>query len=446
MHHFLIPIKDNALFYAPLHYYSAYVNGAAAQCLRDGGNEALYQVFGESGSELRARVDYPGPPSGEIAPSFLGIITTRSCNIECCYCNFAASEVNRQHMDLGMAVKAVDWYVERILATKGDCIHIHFFGGEPLIAPDVVETVVHRARLLAVQHGLDTHIEASTNGVLSRSMREFVAEYFDSIVLSLDGPEQYQNRNRPGIGGLPTSDRVNKAAQFFRKSSVEVCIRLCVTHESVEELAEITRWVCEQFEPNVVNYETLTPGSLSQKAGLYPPDPYVFAKACVQAYQVAYQYGVKPIYSAADTTYPRHSFCPVGTDAAIVSLDGRVSGCYLLPEEWQQRGLDLDFGIITNNGSCHIKNDDVLRVRSIPQDKTRCEQCFCQWSCSGGCHVNQTYPGSSEKYTDFCLQTRLVTACLLLDEMGMSSQALDLLADSEACSRLAEQVNDGVWV
>ena len=68
----------------------------------------------------------------------------------------------------------------------------------------------------------------------------------------------------------------------------------------------------------------------------------------------------------------------------------------------------------------------------------------CRWSCAGGCHVNQTYPGAAEAYNRFCVQTRIVTACLLLRSMGLESTVDELLADPEAMRRLADQPWDGL--
>ncbi len=180
----------------------------------------------------------------------------------------------------------------------------------------------------------------------------------------------------------------------------------------------------------------------SAKAGLKPPDPYRFARHCVAAYKVADEAGVPVVYAAAEREHPRLSFCPLSTDAVIVSPDGRVSACYLQAADWRARGLDLDVGRIDSHGAVTIDDAAIERTRELPLLKPRCRRCFCQWTCAGGCHVNETYPDCGLDYTPFCVQTRLVTACLLLRDAGCGELADALLADRRAMKRLAHYAED----
>jgi hypothetical protein len=93
-----------------------------------------------------------------------------------------------------------------------------------------------------------------------------------------------------------------------------------------------------------------------------------------------------------------------------------------------------------------IDRDALTRARLLPMAKPRCERCFCQWTCAGGCHVNQTYPGATNHYTDFCIQTRLVTACLLLRDVGRDDLVDELLADRAAMEQLASHGWDPIDV
>ncbi len=126
----------------------------------------------------------------------------------------------------------------------------------------------------------------------------------------------------------------------------------------------------------------------------------------------------------------------------IVSPDGRISACYLQAPDWRARGLDLDMGRIDSRGAVAIDDAAVERVRHLPLLKPRCKRCFCQWTCAGGCHVNETFAGCDLDYTPFCVQTRLITACLLLRDAGCGELADALLADRRAMERLAHHARD----
>lgn len=440
---FLVPVLDRWLLHAPLHGVAAVVNAAAARELRLGDAGRLEGPAEDLGRPLRkGPSNSPAPPSGELCPPMLGIIPTRGCNLACSYCDFGSVSPGRDTMSLATAVSAVDWMAQRMhRAGRREC-RVHFFGGEPFLAPEVVAVAVHRVRLLAGRYGFAPYLDASTNGVIDAGFCEFVGDYFNGIAVSLDGPAEIHDRVRPRSGGQPTFEDVDRTVSRLSTMPVDLSLRACVTEDSVGELEGIVRWMIDRYRPSAVNIETLTPGVESAKAGLRPPDPYRFAVHCVGACKVADEAGVQLVYAAAERERPRLSFCPLGTDAVIVSPDGRISACYLRTADWQARALDLDVGHIDGRGAVVIDEGAVDRVRRLPLLKPRCRECFCQWTCAGGCHVNETWPGCDREYTAFCIQTRLVTACLLLRDAGCGDLADALLADRGAMERLAHHAGD----
>lgn len=437
---FLVPVLDRWLVYAPLHRVAALVDGRAAAALRADG------VPGTSSSALSGLLDtiresprvVPEPLQGDVAPSFLGIMPTRGCNLACVYCNFGGPTSPKVHMRPEIAVAAVDWMADRLVQSGRRQFQVHFFGGEPFISPEIVDIVAHRVRYRSAQHGLIPYLDASTNGVFNESRCEFIGDYFGGVVLSFDGPAEFHDRHRPAFQGRPSFDVVSRTAKRLGEMPLDLCLRVCITDDSVGQMEDITEWMVSAYKPAVVNFESLTPGALAQQAGLKVPDPYQFAIHCVGAYRAAERLGVRAVYSAGEVERARLSFCPVSTDAVIVSPDGRASACYLLPDDWQARGLDMDIGEFRVDGSVAIDQAAVDRARSLPFHKPRCESCFCQWTCAGGCHVNQTFPAAAAEYTDFCIQTRLVSACLLLRDLGCDELVDELLSHRGAMEALAQ--------
>jgi len=435
---FLVPVLDQWMIHAPLHGLTALLNDEERRAFcgetevpPSGRVRALRSKF------LSPPERFPGAMEGEVCPSFLGIIPTRACNIGCVYCNFGGPTAKPLHMDPRIAVAAVDWMAERLVQAGREQFYVHFFGGEPFVSPEIIDIVVHRTRLVSAERGLVPYFDASTNGVFDAVRCSFVGDYFGGVVLSFDGPPEFHDRNRPAFGGRPTFKVVERTAKRLSNLPLDLCLRICITQDSVNHMEEMVAWMCDSFKPSYVNFEPLTPGELPERAGLQIPDPFDFAVNCVRAYRAAEARGVKAVYAAAEIDEARISFCPVGSDALIVSLDGRVSACYLLPEDWQRRGLDLDLGKVHTNGTVDIDFEALTRARRLPFDKPRCDACFCQWSCAGGCHVNQTYPGASLEYDAFCIQTRIVTVCRLLNKLGRDDVTDQLLANREAMEALA---------
>ena len=447
-HIFIIPVQDKFLLHAPLLKLSALVNRSAAGAIRAA--LASGAAAENADSRLQPLLDVlrqpplppPAPNGAEISPAFLGIVTTRACNSACVYCDFGAPGASGRAMDLQTAVAAVDWYARLLKQQEKELLEIHFFGGEPMTAPAVVETVVHRARLVAARERLTPYFEISTNGLCGPALLAFLGDYVNRVVLSFDGREDIQNLHRPLRGGRGSYPGVFAAAQYLSDSPAQLVIRCCVSQINVDIMEDTARWFCETFNPSLINFEIMQPVESAAAAGLYPPDPYEFAANFIKARRAAESFGIKTVYAADLSTEPVYTSCPVGSDTVIVSPDGRISSCYLLPEKWQEVGLDLALGEMRGRRELAINPAAVQNIRAMVTNKPRCEKCFCRWNCAGGCHVGNTYPGCSPDYSDYCRQTRIISACSLLDELNLPEMADTLIDDREALPALACRESD----
>lgn len=444
---YALPVGENYLVYAPLRNVCALVNGSArrrlAQHLKGhpssrSGQDALHALI----QALDTPPLYPEPSATAFDPPFLGILPTRACNLACVYCHFGARYDSGARLDLRQATAAVDWMADQAYRLRRRHLNIHFFGGEPFVAGEVVDVVVHRARAMAAKHGLIPHFEAATNGVFGEARAQFVGDYFDTVVLSLDGFQRFHDCQRPMPDGRSSFEAVEKTALRLSQAPADLCLRICVTSENLSSLEDIVTWACTTFRPSIVNIETLKATPEAGDAGLYPPDPFEFAARCVRACRQIESHGVQAVYAAADISSVRETFCPVGRDTVILSPDGRLSSCYLLEAEWRAKGLDLNIGTQDQQGAIRIDPGVVADLRHLVTDKPRCRACFCRWTCAGGCHVSETYPGCDPHYSDFCIQTRLITLCFLLRQLGLLEEVDKLLSDPDAMHGLANRGED----
>jgi len=426
---FVVPVCEEWLVYAPLERVTAAANSAAVAELSRGEPSRLREALaGTTEAE-------PRPREGPVDPQFFGIVPTRACNLACVYCGFGSSPC-AERMAPQLAVAGVNWMAGHAARRGRTTLDVHFFGGEPFTAFAVVEAAVERTRSAAAEKGLATHLEVATNGVYSEERARFAGEAFDKVVLSVDGFAEAHDCHRPFPGGSGSFNQVARTARVLSRSRAELCLRICVAGDNVEDLPESVAWLCEEFHPSSIDFETLQPTPESERAGLRPPDPYVFSVRFLEARRAAVERGVDAIYAAALTEKPRLSFCPVGNDTLILHPDGRLSACYLPESDWQARGMDLDLGRLVE-GEMELAPAAVERVRTLVAEKPRCDACFCRWSCAGGCHVNHSYPGCSGAYGSFCIQTRILTACSLLCGLGLTSLADELAGSRESMERLA---------
>jgi radical SAM protein with 4Fe4S-binding SPASM domain len=132
----------------------------------------------------------------------------------------------------------------------------------------------------------------------------------------------------------------------------------------------------------------------------------------------------------------------VGRDVLIVHPEGLIASCYVQQKDWQDRKMDLSVGRVHKNGQVEVDFERLKSFRNPLKDKPRCTDCFCRYGCAGGCHVNNTFPDSSPSYTDFCVHTRIITACRLLEEMQMEDMADELMRDKDALDRIVQFPSD----
>lgn len=448
---FIIPIANDFLFYSPLAGLSALMNRSGVLELKEqlrlidknqGNTESgLYELAQDI---LKRPIQTPLRKTGDLNPEFLGIIPTRYCNGACNYCDFGANKASPEKMSYQLAAKIVDWYVAVLKLKQRNILEIHFFGGEPMVARDVIEVVVQRARLVAMEQNLVPFFEISTNGQYNANDSQFLGQYFNKVILSLDGLEEIQNKHRPLKANRSSFQNAVETAKVISGSNADLCIRCCVSIENILNMEEFTEWLCTHFKLSAINFEILCTTARTDSVGLFPPDPVKFAIHFQKSREIANSYGIEVVYASDISGQPLISSCPVGKDTAIVSPDGRISNCYLMPEKWQEVGLDLDFGIFKINGEVTIETDKVDFIRNMVERKPRCNKCFCQWSCAGGCHVGITNPGSRLEYDNFCFQTRLISAFTLLANLGLPNKISELMLSNNALHKIAHQGTDHI--
>lgn len=444
---FILPVGRYYILHSPLRGISALANKMAIAYLYD------ILVNNDKNEEKRNAIDFllisleetplsrPYEPGDIPDPLFLGLIPTRSCNGGCIYCGFDNQGEFTKDMDYQTVITAIEWMANRMLLLEKNKLEIHFFGGEPLFTPDIVNVAVHYARMVCDKKGLFPHFEISTNGLVSEQTSRFVAEHFHSVVLSLDGFEEIQNLQRPLKNG---SGSFNQAVMFAEKmgtSNTDLFIRACISNVNVEKMPEITEWFCRRFKPNIINFENMKTNPKAEKAGLHEPDPFVFARFFNIALDIAADHGVKVINSSIASEMPQYSSCPVGKDTLIVSPDNTIHSCYLFPSRWKEKGMDLSVGSIEDN-RFEVSDKKLLKLRQMVKDKPRCSSCFCQWTCAGGCHVDVSFPGSDETYDNYCRQTRMLGVINILRNLGQFDVLGEFLADNSILSEFVNRKSD----
>jgi uncharacterized protein len=421
--YFALPVLDRYLVYAPLQRFSAILTEDSLKRLEDTlftRNNNVDPVI----SEIVRRLDNaPIPPQsikGEIkAPLFLGLITTRGCGMACRYCDFSPSANSRSAMSLDLARASIDAYLN--LLTENGIVEgeIQFFGGEPFFRNIVPEFVLSYAHTRASRMEIAIRFSVTTNGLMTEKRAAWVADHFDAVVLSLDGTA-FQDQQRPLRAGRGSYPVVHRTAEIFSDGNTDLTIRACITRESVAHMPDLAAEFASNYVLRAVCFEPLSESNLSKQNGLFPPDPVQFARQFCLAEDILTRHGIESITSGTDIDSLQTSFCPVGKDALLVSPSGNVSSCYLMESDWRRAGLDLTFGIISQDSpqfQFDLKKLETIRDL-MHHPAPLCETCLCYYHCAGGCYVNHHSIQQAGQYDAVCIRTRLITIGKLLKRMG----------------------------
>ena len=136
----------------------------------------------------------------------MALLLTQSCNLRCIYCYGDGGEYGiGGSMEEKTAWQAVDWLIEQ--SGKVKKINIVFFGGEPFLNFPLMKTVVEYARKRVIELDKKVGFSVTTNATLLDDEKiSFIKENNIHIIISIDGPKEIQDMQRPFAGGKGSYD------------------------------------------------------------------------------------------------------------------------------------------------------------------------------------------------------------------------------------------------
>lgn len=115
--------------------------------------------------------------------------TTDHCNLNCTYCSlgdlYTFSKKERRNINKEYAITFLR-YIFSIKKT-GSELTIGFFGGEPLMNTDFIETIVNESKKMNIDKCLNLHFNLTTNATLIQKNLEFIINNDFQLLISLDG-------------------------------------------------------------------------------------------------------------------------------------------------------------------------------------------------------------------------------------------------------------------
>ena len=273
------------------------------------------------------KTELPSPTAEKRRSVILTV--TEDCNLRCRYC-YEPTKSRDRYMSLETALEAVTYYMEA--EDEFEEIQIDFFGGEPMLAFDLIRDVVDwfHARTWLKRH----LFSMGTNGtILTEEMQGWLAKSKQcvKIGLSLDGNKAAHDINRSN-----SYDQVMQNLPFFLEHWSDQPVKMTISAETIPHVADSIIEMEEMgllFTANVV-FEDVW-GTPEQKSALletyaqqldrlveyYAAHPHLFPATVVDR-------KLEAIYYSDDPREDCVRFCGAGHEMVMIDVDGNRYPCH----------------------------------------------------------------------------------------------------------------------
>lgn len=171
----------------------------------------------------------------------ISLSLTHDCNLACTYC-YAGSKRQRV-MESSMARKALDF----AFGFSAPSRQLGFFGGEPLLAWELLQDSTVYAELLAAQTGTQLKKTVTTNGTLLTEQRvDWLHEHGFYPALSLDGNRDMHDATRPLADGGSSFGTVRRGLHLLLARFPEAEVVVVPDPVNVQHLAAGVRFLAEE--------------------------------------------------------------------------------------------------------------------------------------------------------------------------------------------------------
>ncbi len=320
----------------------------------------------------------------------LTLAPTMVCNFGCDYCfqgsDKPAGRMSTEVQDAVIALVKTSPELRRV--------HVAWYGGEPLLAPEVIEAL--SARLLATSHarGLqyDAMIVTNGYGLTPAVARMLVASHVRTAQVTLDGAAEDHDKRRHRLGGGRTFDRIvdNLQAVVEGVPELRVSIRVNVDGRNADDLHGLLELLVARgfarrphFEVYFAPVEAITEGCHEVSSSCLSKAAY--ARLETELMEHAFNVGLSPL------PYPprMRGICgALRPNGFVVLPSGDVHKC------WDTVSMpDLKVGTVFRPEDLRGSPRATDWSQWSPFDNDVCTSCKLLPNCAGSCahkFINQT--------------------------------------------------------
>ncbi|WFD10772.1 radical SAM/SPASM domain-containing protein [Tepidibacter hydrothermalis] len=315
------------------------------------------------------------------------IAPTLNCNFKCPYCY----ETPDTHiMDEAVQQSIIDRVEKQLQTVKN--VQVTWYGGEPLLAKDIIWNVSEKIMNLCEQYGANYYSFIVSNGYLidDETIENLIKYKITNIQVTIDGPKEIHDKRRIQKSGKGSFDKILYNVKKLKEKGFNINIRINIDKTNVARVEELL----DILKLNDLNGLSITLGQVtaytqacsSVSGSCLNNEEYAVTSLDIQKILNDKEFEVQdyPYYPGIKANY----CCADQINAFVIDPWGDMYKC------WNDIGLkEKSVGNITKELE---ENDDINQVMNQidwltqnPFDEEDCVECDLLPICMGGCPYNK---------------------------------------------------------
>lgn len=338
----------------------------------------------------------------------IDLFLTHNCNCRCDYC-FVGKKRTSQMSEETM-LRGIN-FLFRESANRPQ-LEIIFFGGEPLMAFDLLRKGVEHAEALGKFYRKRVGFGVTTNGtLLTREICKYLQQHEIAPLISLDGSKRNHNRHRKYPDGRGTFDSVVRGIENMRATYGWAGVRVTVSPEAVKDVFSDIRWMYEDFGVYsfIINVNSCADWS-SEAIRDYNEQMTAINEFFLSETRNGRGFTLRENLTVASfiDSGGKGRPCPAGLTQVTVYIDGRLYPC--------SRLVDYDEFVMGHCDSGRTLTPMLKKILLFDKErKQQCDVCSINNYCRGGCFaINFENTGSISLMPGFeCIRNAHLYGSLL---------------------------------
>jgi uncharacterized protein len=317
----------------------------------------------------------------------LSIMPTEKCNFRCTYCyeSFLKGKMSPE-IQQGV-VKYLQFQVP-----KFQFFNLAWFGGEPLLHPNIVLKISKEFREIALKANVNSTIAITTNGSLlsASTIDELTEVQIDLFHITVDGPKPlHEAMRRSSYKGGTYELILDNIERVLEKTKSNLYFRINIDTRQPERLSEIREWFTTEIFPRFSGYSerihfhpvSVWDATTSSVDGICISDLSRFQTWLSIKMLAQKAIGAQALESFSESLRTTGDYaCYAGRpNHFVLGADGKLYKCTVafdLPEN--------SVGKITSDGQVEIDNErEAIWIANTALNDPQCKKCDFAQSCMG---------------------------------------------------------------